>query len=146
MKIIVDTNIVFSGILNIHSRIGGLLIQAPTEIEFYSCEFLQYEIKKHRAKLLKITKMNEADLLEIEQLVMRKIHFISDSLLDEALLDEVEEMLADIDIDDAPFVALSKQLDAKLWTGDKKLIEGLKRKEFSNLITTDELRELFEQL
>ena len=66
MKIIVDTNIVFSAILNVNSRIARLLIQAPSSIEFYSCDFLEYEIQKHKNKLLKITKLSETELLEIQ--------------------------------------------------------------------------------
>jgi len=36
----------------------------------------------------------------------------------------------DIDESDTPFVALTIELKALLWTGDKKLKEGLKKKGF----------------
>jgi len=36
----------------------------------------------------------------------------------------------DIDINDAPFVALALELEAVLWTGDKTLKNGLKDKGF----------------
>jgi predicted nucleic acid-binding protein len=42
-------------------------------------------------------------------------------------------------LDDIAFVALSKQLRCKLWTGDKVLIDGLHKKGFKNTISTNEL-------
>ncbi|KAA0989472.1 hypothetical protein FXO21_04515 [Dyadobacter sp. UC 10] len=47
MKIVVDTNVVFSGILNSSSRIGHILIDSKKHFEFFSCDFLQFEILKH---------------------------------------------------------------------------------------------------
>lgn len=44
-----------------------------------------------------------------------------------------------IDIDDTDFVALTKFLKATLWTGDKVLYNGLKKKNFKKLINTAEL-------
>jgi predicted nucleic acid-binding protein len=53
MKIlVVDTNIVFSGMLNTDSKIGQLLIKAPGGAEFYSSDFLRAEIRRHRPKNL----------------------------------------------------------------------------------------------
>lgn len=34
--------------------------------------------------------------------------------------------MANIDINDTPFVAMATHLNAKLWTGDKQLYNGLK--------------------
>ncbi|MBL7796195.1 MAG: hypothetical protein JNJ90_06805 [Saprospiraceae bacterium] len=42
-KLIIDSNIVFSGILNIDSKIGQILIKSPGDAVFYSCDFLKHE-------------------------------------------------------------------------------------------------------
>jgi predicted nucleic acid-binding protein len=47
------------------------------------------------------------------------------------------ELVKDIDEFDAPFIALSLELKSPLWTGDKKLINGLKQKEFDLILGTD---------
>lgn len=44
VKIIVDTNIVFSALLNTNSIIGDLLLNSANIFEFYSCQYLWYEI------------------------------------------------------------------------------------------------------
>jgi len=57
MKIIVDTNIVFSAILNSNSRIGKILLSSKGHFQFFTCNYLRTEILKHRNQLLKLTKL-----------------------------------------------------------------------------------------
>ena len=146
MKIIVDTNIVFSGILNSSSKIGKILINSKNHFQFYSCEYLREEILRHRNKLLKLTKLSDNDLSELENLITKNITFINESLLPKELLQKTQILLENIDPDDTPFVALTKHLEGKLWTGDKQLYNGLKVKRFKSIISTDELSSLFDKL
>jgi len=44
VKIIVDANIVFSGILNSSGQIGDLLINSKKEFNFIAPHFLSFEI------------------------------------------------------------------------------------------------------
>ena len=81
VKIVVDTNIVFSAILNSSSTIGKILLRPHEHLQFYSCNYLRIEIKKHRAKLLKLTKLSEADLTELEEIVTQRITFIDERLI-----------------------------------------------------------------
>ena len=55
MKIVVDTNIVFSAILNTQSRIGQILINGSEYFDYYSVGLLKLEILKHKLKILKFT-------------------------------------------------------------------------------------------
>jgi predicted nucleic acid-binding protein len=50
-----------------------------------------------------------------------------------------EELVKSIDIDDIDFVALTLYLRGSLWTGDKVLYNGLKKKGFNKVFTTNEL-------
>lgn len=46
MKIVVDTNIIFSTLFNSNSTIGDLLFNADKHFEFYSCSNMRFEIQK----------------------------------------------------------------------------------------------------
>lgn len=81
MKIIVDTNIVFSGILNIESNIGKILINSKSYFEFYSINFLHSELFKHRKKLLALTNLSGEELEELIKIVTSKIYFIDDEII-----------------------------------------------------------------
>ena len=43
-KIIVDTNIIFSALLNVDSHIGQILIHGKDYYEFYAPEYIRFEL------------------------------------------------------------------------------------------------------
>ena len=57
VKIIIDTNIIFSGLLNSNGTIGDLLFNSVGIFEFYSCSYMRHEIEKHWNKLKRISKL-----------------------------------------------------------------------------------------
>lgn len=56
------------------------------------------------------------------------------------LVIQAVEIVRDIDPNDAAYVALHLHEGHKIWTGDKALISGLKRKGYDICITTPQLR------
>lgn len=146
MKIIVDTNIVFSAILNSNSRIAKILLKSKGHFQFFSCNYLRTEIQRHRKKLLKITRLSDNNLSELEQLVIHNITFIDERLIPAQLLIKTEKQLKTIDANDTVFVALTKFLEGKLWTGDLQLYNGLKAKRFKDILLTAELIVLLNEL
>lgn len=146
MKIIVDTNIVFSAILNSSSRIGKILLNSKEHFQFFSCNYLRTEIQRHRSKLLQLTKLTVDELAELEGLITSNIIFIDERLLPQELLLKTETFLKLIDPNDTPFVALTTHLEGKLWTGDMQLYKGLKLKRFKDIIQTADLSLLLDDL
>ena len=146
MKIIVDTNIVFSAILNSNSRIGKILLNSKEHFQFFTCNYLKIEIQRHRNKLLKLTKLSEDQLSELQELITKHITFIDERLIPQDLLLKTEIQLKAIDPGDTVFVALTKHLEGKLWTGDLQLYNGLKAKRFKDIILSSELSLLLNDL
>ena len=139
MKIVVDTNIIFSALLNTNGTIGDLLFNSESIFEFYSCTYMRYEIEKHWEKLKRISKLSESNLQESKYRVYSKIHFINEELIPGNVWLEAETIVEDIDKDDSDFVALTNYLEANLWTGDKELYNGLRKKGYERAHTTSEL-------
>lgn len=65
IRIIVDTNIVFSALLNIDSRIGQILINGKNHFDFYSPGYVRFEIFKHKEKIKSIGKLSDDEFIEI---------------------------------------------------------------------------------
>jgi predicted nucleic acid-binding protein len=145
MKIIVDTNIVFSALLNTNSRIGRLLLDTRDKFEFYSCKYLQKEIRHHLDRIRQYSRLNDNDLFELISLVESRIFFIDEELLPTSVIANAREWVSDIDFDDFAFIAITAHLNGLLWTGDKKLSNGLRQKGYNRLVTTSDLCYLAEE-
>ena len=139
MKIIVDANIIFSGILNSNGKIGDLLINSKKHFNFIAPEFLRYEIKSKYERLQSISNLNIAQIIEAEYQLCKDITFISEEQIGHNFWIEAPELVKDVDLDDIHYVAYAKQFKCKIWSGDKKLINGLRAKGFVNIFTTDDI-------
>jgi predicted nucleic acid-binding protein len=143
MKIVVDSNIVFSAILNSQSRIGNLIINGSIYFEFYTVSLLRNEIFEHKEKIISLSRLTESQFEKTYKIITDRLTFVDDILLSDDDIRKAIALVSEIDNDDALFVALTNNLKCKLWTGDKKLVNGLKKKGFERSITTEELHELF---
>ena len=139
MRIIVDANLVFSGILKSDGKIGDLLITSGGIFKFISPDFLQIEIKHHHDKLVKLSKLTIDQVLESEYQICKSISFISDEQISTINWELAQNLVLGVDEKDVSYIAFSKQFKAKVWSGDYKLIKGLAKKGFTNFISTNEL-------
>ena len=122
-----------------------ILISEQKYFNFYSCFYLQTELKNHYPKIAHIAKKSIDRIVEIEKYVTKDIKFINEIIIPENIIVESEKLVEDIDFDDILFVALTKHIKGKLWTGDNKLIESLKLKGFTQIITTQEILKLIDK-
>lgn len=138
-KILVDSNILFSAILNVNSRIGQILLNGEEYYEFYSPKYVRTELLRHKSKIQKIAGYTDEEFLEVYELLLKNVTVLDHAILPEKDLKIALEYCKDIDLDDTIFVAFSEYLKARLYTGDKKLIRGLKAKGFKRTMDTDAL-------
>ena len=111
-------------------------------LEFHACDTLRLELKKHRSKLLELSKMSEEQLDQSIYQITNCLTFTNEALIPFEYWMKASNLVRDIDMDDIAFVTLAEFLGIKLWTGDRALMTGLARKGYSNFITTDELSKL----
>lgn len=145
-KIIVDTNIIFSCLLNSQGTIGDLIFNSENIFDFYSNQYMRLEIRKHWNKLIKISKLTDAELETAYDKLLTKLTFINEELIPQSDWEKAETLASDIDIDDSDFVALTRFLKGHLWTGDKPLYDGLKAKRFRIVYNTQDMIRLRDRL
>ena len=142
MKIIVDANIVFSGILNTNGKIGDLLINSNNQFDFIAPEFLRLEIKNKYDKLQQSSGLSIAEIQEAEFHIYQNIRFISEEQIADASWKKAFKLVFEIDEKDVQYVAYAHFFKCKLWSGDKALMKGLEKKGFKKIISTDGLFQL----
>lgn len=142
-KIVVDTNIVFSALLNTNSKIGQILIIGKNHFDFYSPAFVRFEIFKHKEKIKSIGKLTDNEFLETYGLILKNITILNHSIIPTETYKNAELLCQDIDINDTTFVAVSVFTKGILWTGDLKLINRLIKKGYKDLIKADDLYQIF---
>ncbi|MDZ7951653.1 PIN domain-containing protein [Nostoc sp. DedQUE09] len=127
--IIVDTNILFSGLLNSQSSFTEILL--GSDYRFFVCEQVLVELFKRKEKLVKLSQLSEDEIVRIYQILLKRITLYKEDLISPENRVTAYALCQDIDESDTPHVALTLELKGLLWTGDKKLKEGLKRKNFN---------------
>jgi predicted nucleic acid-binding protein len=131
MKIIVDSGIIFSSLLNQHSSISDVLFRK--EFDFVMPKYAYIELFKYKEKITRFSRHNEEEILEILYKLLKNINIFDENLIAPNTLKKAYRLVKDIDEKDIIFVALTIEVDGLLWTGDKKLVKGLQKKGFNKI-------------
>ncbi len=146
IKVIVDTNVAFSAILNSSGRIGKVLLNSRGIFHFVSCKYMLTEIDRHVIKLQTLTGLEKVELSEIIRTITGRINLIGEEFISKANILKAEKIVKDVDFNDLLFVGLTLELKGRLWTGDKKLIRGISANGFNQIITTTELSNILDDI
>lgn len=142
MKIVVDTNILFSAILNTNGKIGDLLLNSDDVFQFYSPVYATDELKVHHDKLEKLSKLSFDEIETIKVLLFKHIRFVNSAIIPLDIWLYAENTMSDIDPNDTEFLALAEYIDCFIWTGDKKQHNKLLAKNIRKTILSTDLWDL----
>ena len=146
MTIIIDANILISGIINPYGQITKLIYFKPPEIDFVIPEYALEEIARYKLRICKETKTTSLQFEQIfDALLVNILRFSTDSI-SQSDIQAAEKLVLSIDAKDVWYVAFAISLDALLWTGDLKLYRGLRRKDFNQIIITKEMEDIIKGL
>jgi predicted nucleic acid-binding protein len=81
VRLVVDTNIVFSALLNPASEIGVLMLDLEGRFDFYGPELLLEEIERYSEKLVRYTKIDFKDFYRIKTWILDSINIIEEELI-----------------------------------------------------------------
>jgi predicted nucleic acid-binding protein len=111
---VLDTNIIFSAILK--DSAARKIILSDT-FDLFVPEFLFTEIKKYEEVILKKSGMEKEKLELLLLLLQSHISVIPIKKFSD-FLEEAEKEMENIDIKDAPFIALALKLKIPIWSND----------------------------
>ena len=89
----------------------------------------------------------KVDEIEIDKSIYffeKNFNVVSSELFPNNIIIEAFELVKDIDVNDLPIVAASLLTKSILFTGDKKLHDALRLKNFKAVYSASELRELLQ--
>lgn len=144
MKVVIDTSVVMSATMSSHGRVADVLLNPLFAFERYSCYFMPIELFKHKAKLLQYSKLDESELLDSVYTTLKKLQLVNESQISPQNWLLADDLTKDVDSKDISFVALSLELNATLWTLDRKLASYLKQKGFEQVVDTQGLVDLLQ--
>lgn len=126
--VIADTNILFSALLGRGSRFPAMIF--TSERRFFTGELVLTELFKHKERIVQHSRLSEGEIIALYYKLVRAINVYKEDLIAPEHRRKAYDLCRDIDATDTPHVALVFELDGALWTGDKKLKEGLRAKGF----------------
>lgn len=142
-RIVIDTNIAFSAFLNVNSKIAQIIFNGTRYYNFYAPEYIRYELIEHKERIKSIGKLSEDRFIELYGLILRDIHLLNQLIIPQSCYEFALNLCADVDIDDTPFVAANDYIKGWLWSGDMKLLNGLREKGYKRIITIGDLHSDF---
>ncbi len=115
---------IFSLLLGKNSRMRDIFFEMGHN--FYAPNYIIGELFEKKEKIIRYSKLLEPEVYELFYLIIGKIEFIAEDIISLECKSLAFELCRNIDENDTPFIALSLQLNANFWTGDKRLKNYLK--------------------
>jgi predicted nucleic acid-binding protein len=131
---VIDANVLMSIL------ISGKSIYKPL-LDYYNFivpEFALVEIDKYKISIFEKTQMQKNELINFSYFVFSKLNILPNYIIDEQIFENALKLTKNIDIKDTSYVALSMQLNLTLLTRDKKLIIGLNKNKYKNVLLFDD--------
>jgi predicted nucleic acid-binding protein len=142
MKIVVDTNILFSILIKLNGKTSELFNLLSLKNIFFIAEKTLAELVKHHNKIIKFSKLSLQEILLHKHTLLNRNEIIYGKILPSNAVVSAYDLVKDIDIDDIAFVATTIHLNAILWTGDKPLFSGLRAKGFQSVYDSPAIQTL----
>ena len=129
MKVVVDSNIVFSALLKSPTHFCNTILLSDDV--FYSPKFMFVEIFKHKERIVSQSQLSEAEVLEMLYRLILSLRFFDETLISTRNFRRAFQLVKDTDLNDLVFLALHFEVGGKLWTSDMKLKNGLRENGFN---------------
>jgi len=129
-RVIIDANRIFSELIAGNHRLRQAFSSQP-DTDFFCPKYVFVELFKHKERIAEKTDLKEPDLLSLLHSLIEKIHFFDEDAISIGSWAEAWRLCRDVDENDVAYVALTVELAGKLWSSDRELEIGLRKKGFT---------------
>jgi len=129
MILITDSNVIFSALMNPEGTVAKIFKQ-KSNLQFLAPAVLIEETKNHFDRISEFSSLSKNALRAEFNEIIGKIKVIENEDVPKRYILSAIDIVADIDYDDAFFVAIYLYKKHKIWTLDSKLSNGLWAKAF----------------
>ena len=140
MNIVIDTNILISSLYKPSGITYELMSKLSETHQLFISDISITEIFKHQERILKSTKIAAVDFEKLKSKILQKTETIALSLIPFSISEYSFKLVKGIDENDFAFFATSIFVNGFLWTSDKPLYNGLKEKDFDNVLNSNEIK------
>lgn len=134
--VVIDANRIFSELIAANHRLWRTL-QAQPDVRFLCPKYVLVELFKHKERIVAATGIEEPALLGLLHTLLQRIHFFDEDGVGIGSWTEAWRLCRDVDENDVAYVALALELDAELWTSDRELEVGLRKKGFTRFFAPE---------
>lgn len=128
--VVIDANRIFSELIAANHQLRRALTSLPGT-RFICPKYVFVEIFKHKERIADASGLSEPELLSLLHSIIERIEFIDEDSTRLGSWTEAWRLCRDVDENDTAYVALALDQDAELWTGDRVLEAGLRKKGFT---------------
>ncbi len=128
--VVIDANRIFSELIAANHQLRRAFASLP-ETRFLCPKYVFVEIFKHKERIVAASGLPENELLSLLHSILERIEFIDEDSIRLGSWTESWRLCRDVDENDTAYVALALDLDALLWTSDRVLETGLRKKGFT---------------
>lgn len=128
--VVIDANRIFSELIAANHQLRRAFTSLP-KTRFICPKYVFVEIFKHKERIADASGLAEPDLLSLLHSVLERIEFIDEDSIRLGSWTEAWRLCREVDENDTAYVALALDQDAELWTGDRVLEVGLRKKGFT---------------
>jgi predicted nucleic acid-binding protein len=108
-----------------------------SEYDFFVCESVLVELFRRKEKIVRLSKLSEEDVVQVYLVLLRRLTVYKEALVAKEHWRAASELCKGVDETDTPHVALTLALNGLLWSGDKRLREGLEQQGFHDFFTPE---------
>jgi predicted nucleic acid-binding protein len=133
-RVVIDANRIFSELIAANHRLRQTFASEP-DVEFSCPKYVVVELFKHKERIAAASGLDESSLLALLHTLIEHIRFFDEDAIGIGNWAEAWRLCRDVDEADVAYVALTLELDGELWTSDRTLETGLRRKGFTRFFT-----------